>query len=102
MNTITVSGWKPFDRNTMRGFCTVHLPSGMTLHDVAIHLSNGSWWASPASKPQLTRDGQAVKDDAGKIKYVPVVSFESKAVRDRFSASVIEALRAAHPEALGS
>lgn len=95
---ITISDWKPIERNSLRGFCTVCLPSGMILHDVAIHVSNGSWWASPASKPQLNREGQAMKDDMGKIKYQPIISFESKATRDRFSTSVIDALRLARPE----
>jgi hypothetical protein len=54
----------------------------------------------PASKPMISRDGVVMKDAAGKVKYVPIVSFASKDLRDRFSTSVIEALLAAHPDAL--
>jgi hypothetical protein len=98
MTQITISDWKPLERNTLRGFCTVSLPSGLILHDAAVHSRDDSWWVSPASRPQIGRDGTVLKDDAGKVKYVPVVSFQSKAVRDRFSAGVIDALRLAHPE----
>ena len=43
-------------RNTLRGFCRVRLPSGMVLHDVAVHMKNGKFWATPAGKPRLGRD----------------------------------------------
>ena len=93
---IVISGWKPRQSGTLRGFCTAHLPSGMILHEIGIH--NGSWWASPASKPMLSKDGTALRDDAGKVRYSPIVSFTDKQTRDRLSRSVVEALRRAHPE----
>jgi hypothetical protein len=96
---ITVSDWKPRQSGSLRGFCTVQLPSGMILHEVSIHARNGSWWASPASKPMIGKDGTALRDDAGKVRYAPIVSFDSKQTRDRLSQSVVEALRRVHPEA---
>jgi hypothetical protein len=95
---ILVSDWKARQAGTLRGFCTVHLPSGMVLHEVAIHTRSGSWWASPASKPMLSRDGTALRDEAGKVRYSPVVSFADKQTRDRLSQAVVDALRRAHPE----
>ena len=35
----------------------------------------------------------------GKVRYAPIIEFTSKEIRDRWSAAVIEAMRAAHPEA---
>jgi hypothetical protein len=98
MPSVTISDFKSLERYSLRGFCTVSLPSGMILHEVAIHLSNGAWWASPASRPQIGRDGTVLKGDDNKLKYTPIVSLDSKATRDRFSASVIDALKLAHPE----
>jgi hypothetical protein len=95
---ILISDWKPWQAGTLRGFCTAHLPSGMILHEVGIHTRSGSWWASPASKPMLSKDGTALRDDAGKVRYSPIVSFTDKQTRDRLSRSVVEALRRAHPE----
>jgi hypothetical protein len=95
---IVVTEFKPLVKGTLRGFAEVHLPSGMKLHDVQILETNGRWWAGAPSKPQLNRDGVALRDTAGKIKYQPVVSFASKAIRDRFSDSVIAALWLAYPE----
>jgi hypothetical protein len=95
---IAISDWKSLERNTLRGFCTVNLPSGLTLHEVAVHTREGHWWVMPAAKPMLSKDGTALRDDAGKIRYSPIVSFESRAARDRFNAVVLVALRLAQPE----
>jgi hypothetical protein len=97
---VIVEDWKPVGRNTLLGFCRVRLPSGMILHDVAVHMKNGRHWASPSSKPRLGRDGLQLRDPDGKALWTPIVSFETKAIGDRFSAQVIEALRGAFPNAL--
>jgi hypothetical protein len=94
---VTISDWKPLLRNTLRGFLTAHLPSGMNLHDVSVHCRDGIWWASPASKPLRGADGTAMRDAQGKIRYQAIVSFE-KTARQRFNSAIIDALRLAHPE----
>jgi hypothetical protein len=79
----------------------VRMPSGVIFHDVSVHCGNGTYWASPASKAQIGRDGTQLRDaTTGKPLFTPVISFASKELRDRFSAAVITALQAAHPEAL--
>jgi hypothetical protein len=87
-------------RNTLRGFARVRLPSGMVLHDVAVHQKGARAWASPAAKPMIGRDGAVMRDADGKVQYAPVVSFASRERRDRFSSQVVEALHASPPEAL--
>ena len=88
------------ERNTLRGFAKVRTPSGIIFHDVAIHRQADAAWASPASKPLLDRTGQHMRDAAGKSQWVPIVSFTSKELRDKFSAAVIDALRTSHPDVL--
>jgi hypothetical protein len=95
-----IEEFSPVTRNTLRGLARVRTPSGMVLHDVAIHQKNGEAWASPASKPMIGRDGTIVRDTAGKVQYAPVVTFTSKELRDRWLAAVIDALLARYPEAL--
>jgi hypothetical protein len=65
----------------------------------AIHKQGDSAWASPSAKPQIGRDGTHIKKD-GKPQYSPVVSFASKELRDKFSDTILDALRSSHPEAL--
>lgn len=86
--------------NTLRGFAKGKLPSGIILHDVGIYVDSGRAWASPSSKPMLSRDGTVLKDAAGKIRYSPIISFETKELRDRFSSFVVEAVRLAFPDEL--
>jgi hypothetical protein len=59
--------FKPMARNTLRGFCTIELPSGMVITDVTVHVSNGKPWASPPSKPMIDRSGTVMKDGSGKV-----------------------------------
>ena len=73
----------------------------MILSDVAVHMKNGKFWASPASKPRLGRDGTQMRDPiTDKTLWTPIVSFETKQLADRFSAQVVEAVRRAVPDAL--
>lgn len=98
--TVKVSDWKPINRGALLGFCTVTMPSGMILREVSIFQSDTSLWASPPSKPMIDKDGYVVTDNAGKRRYVTIIEFVSKEVRDRWSMAVIDALRAAYPGAL--
>jgi DNA-binding cell septation regulator SpoVG len=100
MSTMQIRDWRPMRKGNLLGFAKVELPSGMILNDVTILAGDRGAWASPPSKPMIDRDGLAIKDANGKLKYSPLVEFASKEVRDRFSATVIDALRASHPEAL--
>ncbi len=77
MSSIVIEEFVVVTKNTLRGFARVRLPSGLVLHDVAIHQRDGTAWASPASKPMLNRDGQQMKDQNGKLMWLPIISFTS-------------------------
>jgi DNA-binding cell septation regulator SpoVG len=98
MADLKILAWHPTPRNSLLGFARVALPSGMIVHDVTILKGEHGPWASPPSKPMVSRDGTVMKDDAGKVRYTPIIEFTSKEIRTRWSNSVIEAMRAAHPE----
>jgi len=96
---LTLLDWRPLRRNSLLGFAKVRIGRALVLHDVSVHVSNGKRWASPASKPQMDSNGQALRDDRQKIKYTPVVEWLDAAARDAFSIAVIEAVEAGHPGA---
>jgi hypothetical protein len=98
--SFVVEEFTPVIDNTLVGLARVRLPSGLILHDVAIHKRNGTAWAVAPSKPMLDRNGVQVKNATGKPLCVPIVTFASRELRDRFSAAVIDAVRAAHPRVL--
>jgi hypothetical protein len=98
MSAVKILACTPRRSGALRFFVTVEMPSGLVFHECE---QNGKWWAAPASKPMIGRDGSAMKDQNGKIKYAPVISFAEKARRDLWSGAVIGALHGAHPELLG-
>jgi hypothetical protein len=95
-----IADWRAVRKNSLLGFAKVELPGGMVISDVTILSGERDPWASPPSKPMINRNGAAVKDLNGKVRYSPTIEFTSKEVRDRFSNAVVEALRLAQPEAL--
>ena len=92
-----IKEFKAVTRNSLRGFAEVQMPSGLIFHDVSINCTAGRWWASPASKPVLDRDGKHKRDLSGRGEYLPIVSFASRELRDLFSDAVISALRDFEP-----
>lgn len=102
MSQFRVLDWRPLRKNSLLGFAKVELPSGMVIADVTVLTGANGPWASPPSKPMIGSDGVVMKDASGKIRYSPIIEFTARDIRNRFSASVIEALREAHPEALAA
>jgi hypothetical protein len=98
MNGVRILDWTPRSSGMLRGFLDVEFPSGLVFHECGVFEQNGKWWASPASKPQVGRDGTVLKEANGKTKYSPVVTFTDKARRELWSNAVIAALRAVRPE----
>lgn len=98
---IEIVEWKSMRRNSLLGFATVRLRMGLIIADITIHSSNGKRWASLPSRPMVDRDGNAMRDRAtGKIRYSPILNWSDRDTADRFSAAVITALEAAHPQDL--
>lgn len=89
--------WKPFQKNTLKGFATIRLGKSMKIRDVGVHEKDGKRWASLPSKPMIGGDGTAIRDDSGKIKYVAIVEWMNREAGDDFSQSVVDAIEAAHP-----
>jgi hypothetical protein len=92
--TVTVTAFRPLNRNTLRGFATVNIAEmHLTIHDVAVHQhASGARWAALPAKPVVDRDGKVRRTSDGKIEYARLFSFDSRAVGDAFSAAVIAAL----------
>lgn len=94
---VALLSWRSVKRNTLRGFAEVRIGKSLKVSDVAVHAGNGKRWASLPSRPQLDKDGVAMRDDQHRIKYAPVVQWTEKDAADRFSEAVIQAVEAAHP-----
>ena len=97
---VVIEDFRALEKNTLRGFARVRLPSGLVLHDAAIHVREGRQWVSSAGRPAIGKDGTQMRDAAGKPLFNPTVTFADKATADKFSKAVIDALRTSHPAAL--
>ena len=91
--TLICTAWKPFERNTLRGFADLWLRTArLNIHGCAVHEKNGRRWVQLPAKPQLDKDRQLVRDDAGKVQYAKVIDFDSREVSDRFNAAALKAI----------
>jgi hypothetical protein len=97
---ISVTGFKPVHKNTLRGFVSVTYGS-LTLHDCPVHVhTSGRAWIGLPGKPQLDSEGRQKRDVNGKPAYTPFAEWANREVSDRFSLEVIEQLRQRYPNAL--
>lgn len=93
---VTVLDWRALRRNSLLGFVKIQLGT-MEISDVSVNTSHGRVWAGLPSKPMIDRDGNAMRGDDGKIRYVPLMKWTSKESGDRFSESVTAALEEKFP-----
>jgi len=92
-HTIVCLSFKPFVRNTLRGFAKVRVNElSLVINDIMLHEKGDSRWASLPGKPQL-RDGKVVTDpNTGRAAYVSILEFEGREARDAFSEAVWSAV----------
>lgn len=96
---IKIIAWRAMERNSLRGFVSVQV-GALEIFDVTVMSASGRKWCGMPGKPQIGQDGLTVKKD-GKVQYSQVMNWATKDARDRFSASVIEALEREYPGATG-
>jgi hypothetical protein len=100
---ITLESWRPFVKNTLRGFATVRLPFGgatLMIKELTVHRKGDRVWVSFPAKPRLSSDGTPQKDTDGKIMYDNLLQWTDKEHGDRFSVAVVELIEKFHPGAV--
>lgn len=92
---MTLEAFKPLRKGALIGFASVRLPAGLLIADCPVCTSHGKTWASLPSKPVLDRDGRHVEKD-GKKQYAAILQWSDRATADRWSAALVELVRASH------
>lgn len=95
---VVILEWRPMRRNSLLGFASVQL-GALKIKDVTININTGRKWAGLPAKPMIDKEGNAMRNDQGKIRYVPILEWDTKGAGDRFSESVIVALEEKYPNA---
>ena len=94
---IEASNLRKIEKNTLRGFVDIALPSlGLLIRDCTWHTKGDKEWMSWPGKPVIDRDtGKHRVDTAtGKPQYANVVEFISREAADKFQAAALAAIRA--------
>jgi hypothetical protein len=80
-------------KNTLQGFATLRLPSGLRVFGCTLHEKSGRQWVSMPARPY--------KDENGDTKWTPVIDFVNQSVREKFSSAAVAAITryiSEHPE----
>jgi hypothetical protein len=85
----------------LRGFANIYVAElHMSICDLAVHEgASGARWVQLPAKPLLDDAGVAGRDGGGRIQYALIFNFDSRAVREAFSAAVCSALLRFEPDA---
>jgi hypothetical protein len=72
----------------------------LEIDGVMVFSSHGKVWANLPSRPVLDQNGVHMTAENGKKMYAPFLEWSPKELRGRFSAAVVELVRADFPDAL--
>jgi hypothetical protein len=78
------TNWKPHVKNTLQGFLTLTLPSGLVIHNCTLHRKNGVRW--------LGLPAQRYSKDDGSTSYATLIEFTTEEARQRFQEAALEAV----------
>jgi len=81
---IEIRNWTPQTKNTLRGFCTLRLPSGMIIERVMLHEKGDNRW--------ISFPGREYTDEQGQKQFAGFIRFDNRAIADRFRDLVLDSL----------
>jgi hypothetical protein len=81
---ITISDWRPFEKNSLRGFFAAALPSGLILHHLMLCASHGVRWVAYPAKEYV--------DAGGKKQYARFISFADRETEHQLRDEILAAL----------
>lgn len=98
MPELRLRDFRAVQKNTLRGFATFEFPNGLIIHEMPVHVKNGSAWVSFPSQPQLENGVHRVID--GKTQWKRLIEWRDRDLSDRFSDTAIAVIRREKPGAL--
>jgi hypothetical protein len=81
---IQIAGFRPLSKNTLKGVFDVLLPSGLQIHGVMLHESNGQRWVGLPGRPYTDASGQQT--------YARILDFRNREIADKFRDAVLLAV----------
>lgn len=91
--------FKPIGKAGLAGFAVIELSIGLRIADVPVFVTGQSGpWAGLPRRPVLDRDRRQRIGADGRPAFEPICEWNDREASNRFSAAVVELVRAAHPE----
>jgi hypothetical protein len=88
---IVAAAFRPYERNTLKGFCSLALgSSGLLIHECPAHCKNGKWWLSFPARGYTDKDGAQ--------RWQQLIEFGDSSSKARFQEQAVAALRDRYPE----
>lgn len=81
---LLVTDWKAHKTNTLQGFLSLTLPSGLVIHNCGLHQKGTARWIGLPSRQFRKGDGSTG--------YSPIIEFATKDAQRRFQAAALEAV----------
>jgi hypothetical protein len=82
---VEILEWKSFEKNTLRGFVTAQMPSGVIFRGLMVHMKGDVRWISFPSREYTDKT-------SGARRYAPFVDFTSREKQTHFCGLVLGAL----------
>ena len=76
--------WRMIEKNTLRGFFSLQLPSGLGIKECCLHQKESGRWVSLPSRPWQKSDGSTG--------YTTIIDFKDSQTKTRFLAAAREAV----------
>lgn len=96
---LVLRAFRPLAKGKLRGFASVELPCGLVLIDLPVFIGRNGPWAALPRKAVLDSERRQKLDPNGKPSFQAIAEWCTRALADAFSASVIELIAAAYPDA---
>ena len=102
MTRIKAANFRPFEQNTLIGFCDLTLPEiGLTIRDCPVHRKGESRWVSMPGKPVIDRATKQIQIDpqTQRPRYVNILDWTNADARREFQDAAVAAVRVLRSEA---
>jgi hypothetical protein len=91
--------WRPIHKGSLVGVVDVELLMSLRLFGVLILRGANGLWAALPTRPELDREKRQKAGADGKPAYARVAQWRTRELGDRFSAAILDLVRAEHPGA---
>lgn len=92
--------FRRFRKNSLLRFAELRLPDlRLLIRGVSINETSGRRWVGMPSKPMVDKEGNQLRDERGKVKYLAFLQFDTREVANAFSDAAIRAVLAHDPSA---